>query len=73
MLEKFDILIFRPEIPYGESLGSQLSVFSRKFSKKLQLGRKIPKLIPRVRIQKYCSSISQKEFEVGFFEMYVLV
>ena len=76
MLEKFDILIFRPEIPYCESinvvyfLGEKLFVFSRKFSK-TATAVKCPKLMPRVRIQKLCSSISQKE--VGFFEIYILV
>ena len=76
MLEKFDILIFRPEIPYCESinvvyfLGEKLFVFSRKFSK-TATAVKCPKLMPRVRIQKLCSSISQKE--VGFFEIYSLV
>ena len=39
MMEKMPILIFRPGVPYDEPinvvyfLGSQLSVFSRKFSK----------------------------------------
>ena len=76
MLEKFDILIFRPEIPYCESinvvyfLGEKLFVFSRKFLK-TATAVKCPKLMPRVRIQKLCSSISQKE--VGFFEIYILV
>ena len=43
MMEKMAILIFRPEIPYCESinvvyfLGSQLSVFSRKDTKTLLL------------------------------------
>ena len=76
MLEKFDILIFRPEIPYCESinvvyfLGEKLFVFSRKFSK-TATAVKCPKLMPRVRIQKLWSLISQKE--VGFFEIYILV
>ena len=52
MMEKMPILIFRPEIPYGESinvvyfLGSQLSVFSRKFSKTVSSAhrRKMPEI-----------------------------
>ena len=52
MMEKMPILIFRPEIPYDESinvvyvLGSQLSVFSRKFSKTASSAhrRKMPKI-----------------------------
>ena len=52
MMEKMPILIFRPEIPYDESinvvyfLGSQLSVFSRKFSKTASSAhrRKMPEI-----------------------------
>ena len=79
MMEKMPILIFRPEVPYDESinvvyfLGSQLSVFSRKFLKTASSAhcRKMPEINARVRIQNLCSSISQKE--VGFFEIYILV
>ena len=48
---KMPILIFRPEVPYDESinvvyfLGSQLSVFSRKFSKTASAHRrKMPEI-----------------------------
>ena len=52
MMEKMPILIFRPEVPYDESinvvyfLGSQLSVFSRKFSKTASSAhrRKMPEI-----------------------------
>ena len=80
MMEKMPILIFRPEVPYDESinevyfLGSQLSFFFVENSQKLRAvptAEKCPKLMPRVRIQKLCSSISQKE--VGFFEIYILL
>ena len=70
MLEKLNILLFRPEIPHDESinvvyfLGSKL-VFSRKFSK-TATAVKCPKLMPGVRLQKLCSLIQQKE--VGFFK-----
>ena len=52
MMEKMPIMIFRPEVPYDESinvvyfLGSQLSVFSRKFSKTASSAhrRKMPEI-----------------------------
>ena len=52
MMEKMTIQIFRPEVPYGESinvvyfLGSQLSLFSRKFSKTASSAhhRKMPEI-----------------------------
>ena len=51
MMEKIPILIFRLELPYGESinvvnfLGSQLSVFFREFSKTASSAhRKMPEI-----------------------------
>ena len=53
-MEKMPILIFRPEVPYDESinvvyfLGEKLSVFSRKFSKTASSAyrRKMPEINP---------------------------